>query len=45
MAGKPDIFEAAQSGDLSLLSSHLIMDPSCITKRDERCANHSTLFL
>jgi len=32
--GKPDIFEAARSGDLSLVRDHLTADPSCVDRRD-----------
>ena len=35
---KPSIFEAAKSGDCSLLRDHLALDPSCIhTREDGRC--------
>jgi hypothetical protein len=32
---KPNIFEAAKSGDCSLLRDHLALDPSCIHKRED----------
>jgi hypothetical protein len=32
--GKPDIIEAAKSGDLSLVRDHLTADPCCIGRRD-----------
>ena len=33
--GKPDIFKAAKSGDLSLVRDHVTADPSCVGRRDE----------
>jgi hypothetical protein len=32
--GKPDIHEAVQSGDLSLVRDHVTADPSCVGRRD-----------
>jgi hypothetical protein len=32
--GKPDIFNAAESGNLSLVRDHIIADPSCVDRRD-----------
>ena len=32
--GKPDILEAARSGDLSLVRDHVAADPSCVGRRD-----------
>ena len=36
MTDKPDIFEAAQNGSIVLLNSHIVMDPACVTRRDDR---------
>ncbi len=33
--GKPDIFEAAKSGELSLVRDHVTADPSCVGRRDD----------
>ena len=32
--GKPDVIEAAKSGDLSLVRDHVAADPSCVGRRD-----------
>ncbi len=32
--GKPDIFRAAERGDLSLVRDHLTADPSCVGRQD-----------
>ena len=39
MAGQPDVFDAAQNGDLSLLNSHVVMNPECVARRDDRWAH------
>jgi hypothetical protein len=44
MTGKPDVFEAAQSGNLSLLNSHVIMNPECVKQCDGRQANVFTCY-
>jgi hypothetical protein len=33
LRGKPDIFDAVQSGDLALVWDHLAVDASCIGRR------------
>jgi hypothetical protein len=35
IAGKPDIFEAAEKGDLALVKDHCIVDPGCTQNRDK----------
>ena len=32
--GKPDIFDAAQSGDLALVYDHVTVDASCVSRRE-----------
>jgi hypothetical protein len=44
MTGKPDVFEAAQSGNLSLLNSHVIVNPECVKQCDGRQANVFTRY-
>ena len=34
IAGKPDIFNAAASGDVKLVEDHCIADPACVHQRD-----------
>ena len=34
IAGKPDIFAAAKSGDLALVQDHVTADASCVGRRD-----------
>jgi hypothetical protein len=34
IAGKPDIFDAARSGDVKLVEDHCIADPACVHQRD-----------
>jgi hypothetical protein len=34
IAGKPDIINAAGSGDVKLVEDHCIADPACVHKRD-----------
>ena len=36
MAALPDVFDAAQNGDLSQLNSHVVMAPECVARRDDR---------
>jgi hypothetical protein len=36
LQGKPDIFEAAASGDVALVQDHLTADASCVSSRDAR---------
>ena len=33
IAGKPNIFDAAQSGDLALVQDHVTADASCVGRR------------
>ncbi len=32
--GKPDIFDAAQSGDLALVYDHVTVDASCVSRQE-----------
>jgi hypothetical protein len=36
ISGKPDIFEAAKSGDQELVEDHVLADPKCVHKTDEK---------
>jgi len=37
IAGKPDVLEAAKSGDTALVRDHIAADASCVHKRDDLC--------
>jgi hypothetical protein len=34
IAGKRDIFDAAESGDVNLVEDHCIADPACVHQQD-----------
>ena len=40
--GKPDVFEAAQSGNIKLVKDHVMADAGCLLKADSR---YDCLFL
>jgi hypothetical protein len=51
IVGKPDVFEAAASGDLELVEDHVLADAGCIHKTDDRhdsflraCASPAHVF-
>jgi len=48
IAGKPNIFEAAEEGDLALVKDHCIVDAGCIHEKDKlppsRLLQHSSCF-
>ena len=35
IAGKPDIFEAAETGNLALVKDHVVVDAGCVHKSDK----------
>jgi ankyrin repeat protein len=42
IVGKPDVFEAAQSGNIKLVKDHVMADAGCLLKADSR---YDCLFL
>ncbi len=36
ISGKPDVFEAAKSGDHELVEDHVLSDPKCVHKTDDQ---------
>ena len=40
--GKPDVFEAAKSGDIELVKDHVMADAGCVLKAD---SEYDCLFL
>jgi hypothetical protein len=36
ISGKPDVFEAAKSGDQKLVEDHVLSDPNCVHKTDDK---------
>ncbi len=46
IAGKPDIFTAARTGDISLVGHHVTAQPSCVNAKDWMYETHTlALFL
>ena len=42
IVGKPDVFEAAQSGNIKLVKDHVMADASCLLQAD---SEYDCLFL